>query len=354
MSVRLVFIGVDDRLAGWWQVENGAIAARGGAGDPLPADPPARVVAIAPAAAIGVHAAELGTLAPAQARAAARLLVQETAIAPLAGEHVAVGPPEAGDRIVAVVAVARLAAWIAMLDEAGLNPDAIVPAALVLPRPELGYLRATIGDEGVIRGRATGFFDDPALTPLVVGSEPVETIDATPLLLAAAENPPFDLLQGPFARRRRVGLDHAQLRRLGILAAATLVVTLLIALVQLVRLEADTRALEAQADAVAARATPGGTAGSLAARLASVRGPGHGFSATAGALFAALQASPAVELAALDFTSDGLLRATLLAPGAAEVEAVRDRLRSAGLAVEPSTFQSESGRIRGELRITPR
>ncbi len=354
MSVRLVFIGADDRPVGWWQVEDGAVIARGGTADPVPPGPAQRIVAIAPAAAVGIHAAELGALAPAQARVAARLLVQDMAIAPVDGEHVAVGAPEAGDRMVAVVAAPRLARWIALLAAEGHEPDAIVPAALVLPRPELGYLRATIGDETVIRGRATGFAEDPALTPLIVGDAPVEDIDAEPLLVAAAVQPPFDLRQGPFARRRRLGFDQAQMRRLARLAAATLALTLLIALVQLFRLEADTRALDRQADAVAARVAPGGTAASLAARLAGVRGPGAGFSATAGALFAAVQASPGVELSALDFTGDGLLRASLLAPGAAEVESVRDRLRGAGLAVEPSTFQSEGGRIRGELRIGAR
>ena len=38
-------------------------------------------------------------------------------------------------------------------------------------------------------------------------------------------------------------------------------------------------------------------------------------------------------------------------PGAADVEALRARIRAAGLTVEAAPFTSENGRIRGEFRI---
>jgi hypothetical protein len=60
---------------------------------------------------------------------------------------------------------------------------------------------------------------------------------------------------------------------------------------------------------------------------------------------------PNVELTSLSFDNDGLLRATVLAPGASEAEALRGRIRAAGLAVEATPFTAEAGRIRGEFRI---
>lgn len=351
MSALALFIGPDDRLSGWWTIAGDEVTARGRPGDPLPEPRPDRVVAIAPAAAITVHGAELGALATPQARAAARLLVAESSLAPIEGQHVAVGVADGADRSIAVVGAGRVAAWLRALGEHGLDPEAILPAPLLLPRPEAGYVRATIGEEAVLRGRATGFADDPVLTPLIVGDAPVESVEAEAALIRAIDDPELDLRQGPFARRRGLHIDWRQLRRLVWLAIGVLSVTLLIAIVQIVRLGFAADALDREAEAVAARAVPGGGTTALDARLTAARGGGYGFSATAGALFAAVQATPNVELAAVDFTSDGLLRATLVATGAGDVEAVRDRLRAAGLVVETTPFQTQNGRIRGELRI---
>lgn len=351
MSALALFIGPDDRLSGWWTIAGDEVTARGRPGDPLPEPRPERVVAIAPAAAITVHGAELGALAAPQARAAARLLVAESSLAPIEGQHVAVGTADGADRSIAVVGAGRVAAWLQALGEHGLDPEAILPAPLLLPRPDAGYVRATIGEEAVLRGRATGFADDPVLTPLIVGDAPVESVEAEAALIRAIDDPELDLRQGPFARRRGIRIDWRQLRRLGWLAVGVLTLTLLIAIVQIARLGFAADALDREAEAVAAQAVPSGGTTALDARLAAARGGGYGFSATAGALFAAVQATPNVELAGLDFASDGLLRATLVATGAGDVEVVRDRLRAAGLVVETTPFQSENGRIRGELRI---
>lgn len=354
MSARILFIGDDDRLAGWWDVADGRVVARGGAGDPLPAPAPERVIAVAPASAVGIHVAAIGRLPVAQARAAARLMIAETSLAGVEAEHVAVAPPEGDDRIVMVVAAGRMADWIAALAAHGLDPDAIVPAALLLPRPDQGFVAADIGGTRVLRSATTAFADDPALTPLIVGDAPVTGIDPESALLAALEAPLPDLRQGPFARRAAPLADWARLRRLAILAGIGLALMLVTSLVEIWRLNSAATALEAEADAIAARAIPGGTRSVLAARLAAVRGGGQGFSATTGALYRAVQASPNVELAGLEFAPDGALRATLSAPGAADVEGVRDRLRASGLSVEASPFQSSGGRIRGELRINGR
>lgn len=352
MSALLLFIAPEDRLAGWWQIDDGAVVARGGPADPLPSPVPARVIAVAPAAAVAIHGAELAGLAPAQARAAARLLVAETSLAPIETQHVAVGEADGGDRPVAVVDTARMTAWLEALGRHGLDPQAVLPAPLVLPRPAHGYVRAEIGAETVLRSATTGFAEDGELTPLILGDAPVVETDGEAALLAALAAPVLDLRQGAFARRRRLRIDWAHVRRLAWTCVAVATVTLLIGLVEIARFEAAADRALAEAAAMAAAAAPGASPAMLEARLAALRGGGLGFTATAGALVAAMQATPNVELAALDFASDGLLRATILAPGAADVEALRTRLRGAGLTVEATPFQSEQGRIRGELRIS--
>jgi general secretion pathway protein L len=353
LSTLILFISPADRLHSWW-LADGDVQARGDSETSLPAELPERVVAIAPAEAMTIHAAELGSLTPQQARTAARLLLAETSVMPVDTQHVAVGSPDGADRSVAVIGNGRISAWLESLQARGIDPDTILPAPLLLPRPESGFVRATIGAETVLRGRSSAFAGEPGLTELLVGDAPVEDLDSEPLILAALEGPELDLRQGSFAKRNRFRIDYPLVRRLVMLSGAIAAVTLLIALVQIVRYGAAADTLQAEAEQVARSVVP--DAGSdpraaMTARLATRRGGGLGFTATAGAVIAAVQSVPTVELSSLSFDNDGLVRATVLAPGAAEAEALRDRIRTAGLTVEATPFTSEAGRIRGEFRV---
>jgi general secretion pathway protein L len=356
VTTLILFIAPDDRLADWWLVENGAIR-KGAPEELLPDEPAGRVIAVAPAGAMTVHVAELGGLATQQARTAARLLVAETSIAPIETQHVAVGEADGPDRSVAVIGKGRMHAWLDALQARGVDPDAILPAPMLLPRPDSGFVRASIGEETVLRSRSAAFADEPGLTGLLVGQEPVEDIDPAPLILAALDGAELDLRQGEFAKRRRFGIDWRHARRLAMLGGAVAAVTLLIAVVQILRYGFGADALEAEAQAVARTVAPdagGDAVAALQARVAVQRGGGLGFTTTAGAMLSAVQSVPNVELAALTFDADGMLRATILAPGPAEAEALRARIRAAGLVIEATPFAQESGRIRGEFRVSPR
>lgn len=356
MSALILFIAPDDRLESWWLVQDGMVE-RGAASQPLPPELPDRIVAVAPAGAMTIHAAELGTLATQQARTAARLLVAEASVVPIETQHVAVGEADGADRSVAVIGKGRMNAWLDTLQAHGIDPDMILAAPLLLPRPESGFMRAAIGGETVLRGRSAAFAEEPGLTELLVGEATVEEVDPEPLVLAALTAPELDLRQGEFAKRRRFRIDWAYARRLAMLGGAVAAVTLLIAVVQIVRYGFAADALDAEAQTVARAAAPDAGSDAVAAvqaRLAARRGGGLGFTTTAGALLSAVQSVPNIELAGLVFESDGMLRATILAPGPAEAEALRARIRSGGLTVEATPFAQESGRIRGEFRVSPR
>ncbi len=356
MSALLLFVAADDRLESWWLVREGEVE-KGIADDPLPLELAERIVAVAPAGAMTIHVAELGTLATAQARTAARLLVADTSVVPIETQHVAVGEPDGSDRTVAVIGKGRMHAWLDSLQARGIDPDAVLAAPLLIPRPEAGFVRAVIGGETVLRGRSAAFAEEPGLTELLVGDAPVDDLDPEAAILSALAAPELDLRQGEFAKRRRFRVDWRHVRRLALLGGALAAVTLLIALVQIVRYGFAADALNAEAQAVARSAVPdagGDAVAALQARLASRRGGGLGFTTTAGAVLAAVQAVPNVELAGLSFENDGMLRATILAPGPAEAEALRARIRSTGLTIEATPFTQESGRIRGEFRVSPR
>jgi general secretion pathway protein L len=57
--------------------------------------------------------------------------------------------------------------WLAELAEAGLDAAALVPAALVLPRPDAGMVTAELGGEPLARARCCGVRRRTRLTGLL-------------------------------------------------------------------------------------------------------------------------------------------------------------------------------------------
>lgn len=347
----------------WLRLAGGKVFARGegvpetGDGD---AAPP---VVIAPAEAVTLHWAELPDRSVAQAVSAARLLAADASAAPIAELHVAVGQ-EGGhiDRPIAVVSTAQMGAWLATLAGHGIDPAAMIPSPLLLPRPEQGYLRADFGGEAVVRGMVSGFADDAGLTELITGGvAPVflgrDEIEASIGAVLAA--PSLDLRQGPFARRQKRAIDWGLIRRLAWLAVAILGVTLLIGLAQIMKYSFAADSLERQADLLARQGLPRGETVSnadrqLDARLAGLRGGGAGFTATTAALFAAVRSVPGAEVRALTFEANGEMRVTVATENEGEVKDLLARLQAYGFAAESGVFQPVAGRLIGELRVRPR
>ena len=344
----------------WLRLNSASILARG-EGAPPPGEEDERVVAVAPAEALSLHWAELPGLAPAQARAAARLLASENSIEAIESLHVAVGDGDE-ERPIAAVSSQRMGEWLARLQAEGLDPDSIVPAPLLLPRPDEGYVSGDFGDQQVIRGRNSGFADDPALTPHIVRDAPVRPLDREALersILDGVAAPELDLRQGVFAKRQRWTLDWPLVRRLAWLGAGVLAVTLLLSLVLIARYNFAAERLERRAEAEAREALPAGRAGSepalaLENALSDVRGGGLGFSATAGAVFGAVQATPNVELSGVEFLPDGTLRITVTAPGAPEANALKAAIERMGFTVAASPFAQAGGRISGQFTVSTR
>lgn len=352
----LLFLPDGDVDFRWMRFGEAPASGEGVPGDEEP------VVAVAPADAVTLHWAELPQRSLAQATAAARLLAAEASAQPVGELHVAVGPAEADGSPIGVVGAGDMAGWLASLQRLGVDPIAVVPAPLLLPRPDEGYLRADLAGRGVVRGRTSGFADEARLTELVTGENPPvqlgrEALDAA--LAAAATSPALDLRQGPFARRRRFAVDWKLIRRLAVLAATVLAVTLAISLVRLAKYSFAADAAEARADALAATGLPRGETVTdpgrqLTERLGRTRGPGLGFTTTAAAAFAAVRGVGGTEVTAVDFTSAGDLRLTVATEREALASDLVRALERAGFAVRASTFTAAAGRVTGELTVSPR
>jgi general secretion pathway protein L len=348
----------------WVEARDGAIVARGEGLPDLAAESEATLLAVAPADAVTLHWAELPSRSPAQATAAARVLVADASVTSLADLHVAVGQ-EAGstERPIGVVATARMRDWLAQLAAVAADPVAIVPAPMLLPRPDDGYVIGDFGAGGrVVRGPSSGFADEEGLTGLITGDAAVATLDREALeaaTVAALTDPPLDLRQGVFAQRQAFAIDWKLVRRLAWLIVAIMSVTLLITLVQILRYNASADALEAKADTLArqglARGETVNDAGAqLTDRLTRLRGAGAGFSQTAAAVAAAISAVPGAEISGIAFDTTGKLRVTVVTQTQGQITDVRDRILAAGFAVEASPFGGSGSRFSGTFTVSVR
>ena len=359
----LIFLGRSG-FDGWLRLEEGAVAGRGPGLEALPPLAPGmKVAAIVPGDEVALHWLDLPAgLAPAQAAAAARLMAADYSAQPLGEMHVALGREAEGAlRCVALADAGAIAEWLERLGAAGLDPDLMLPEPLLLPPDGDGVVRYERGGASLCRGSAEAFAMEPDLAERVLAGRAVTDIDAAAFeagLAEAVARPLVDLRQGPFARRRQWTMDRSLARRLALLLAAILLVTLAIQFVSVLRYTFAADALEAEAQRVAAAALPrtaGVTRGSaeLGERLAELRGGGIGFSAIAAALYRAVRETANAELSGLAFSSDGSLRATVQADSPATIAALGQRLEANGFAVRTGALRGGGGRQIAEITVRP-
>ena len=329
----------DDALESWHSYSPGDDAPWG---EPREGD---RVIALVPSDQAPVRVRPRGAMPLAQALAAARLESGGE------GLHVAVGEGERGI-LVATAAQSAMDLWLAELATAGLAPDALVPAALVLPAPATGAVSAELAGQPLARTPDAAFAGELELVAALAGGEP-ETLSAGALeaaLLAAWRDPPLNLRQGIYAPRRVSFFrlpDWTQLARMTAVAA---LLGLLILAVETVKLNLDASSREDAALVAAQKRFPAAvdlaSAQALAAGELARRGEGGGsFAAPASALLAAMRPIPSVALRDLGYAADGTLRFQAAAPTADDINRLLVSLQADGwqVTVPPSLAPDATG-----------
>lgn len=300
-----------------------------------------RTVLVVPGEQVTIHWLELsGELTQAQAAAAARLMLADASAEPLGDMHVAVGRREEGLTPVAVASRALMSAWTA----GTLDPDIILPSPLMLPVPEEGLVRRDRGEVSDYRGIASAFTLEPDLAEALTAGTPLDEVDEAQSrrgLAAMLADPPLNLRQGPFARRRQWQLSAARQRRVAMLVIALVLLSLAVqvAMILTYTFAADSAEVEAQALAAGPPAA-GGAAG-------------PGFGAAAATLFEAIRATPNIELARIDYRADGSLVATVMMDGPSTLTALQSRLEASGFTVEPGEQRTAGGRPTADLTVRP-
>ncbi|MEA3009967.1 MAG: ral secretion pathway protein [Sphingomonadales bacterium] len=359
----LLFLGSEGGIEGWIRLAEGMAVERGVGSDGAPDRRSVPVVAVAPGEAVTLRWLDLPQgLSPAQAAGAARIMVAELCAQPVAELHVAVGRDSSGGRCVGLVPLETMRGWLDGLEGAGFDAERIVPATLLVPAPAEGLATWDSGLLRLYRGPNEAFAAEPELGDMLLAGRTAAPIDPDSFaagLADAVDQAPLDLRQGPFARRRDWRVAPARARRLLALTAALLLITLAVQVAFIARYIYAADSADAETRRIAAAAlprSPGATdpGAALKQRLAELRGAGAGFRATAGALFESVKATPNVELTALAFSPDGLLRATVQADSPAAIEALRQRVEASGFAAESGAPRSGGARRVADLTVRSR
>ena len=354
--ILVLFAGTGGNAPSWAKIADDRLIARGEGYPAIDDDNKPVVVLVAPADIVTLHPATLAGYAPAQAHAAGILIAAEVSIAPIDTLHVV-----AGDGV-AIIARTQMVELLAKAQVHGFDPDVVIPAPLMLPQPEKGFVRGQIGGEWVVRGGGTGFVDDPSVTPLLTVGGDILTLDdgaVARMLVAAVAKPAINLRQGLFTRQRDWSFDRTNLYRLARIAAVIGVLALLIPFITIIRLNQDSKALELKAGALAKAAVGGNVRAEeaearLDAKLFNLRGGGGGFITSAAASSAALDQIGNTELSSMSFADDGALRIGVRASTPAELTALQRQIETGGFKVVMGPPSSIQGQPVAELQVIGR
>ena len=334
----LLFLDEEGVPTHWLLFDSGEVILRGDSGEPFPT-PAASILAV-PGEMVTIHWLELADgLAPAQAAAAARLLLADASIEPASQLHVAVGRSEQGRTPVALLPLQQMADWLATAASAGIDPVVVVPTPMLLAPPLQGFVRHDRGAIADYRGEASAFSIEPELGDNVIAGAEAATLTPEQFeagLPGVLADPPLNLRQGQFARRRSWRVESGRMRRIVGFGLAFILLTLAIQVTMILRYTFAADALEAE---VRALATPGGSA------------RGGNFSMSAAALFGAVRGTPNVEVTRLEYRADGSLSATVQADSPASLVALEQRAEAAGLGVDVGVPRNAGGRLVADLTV---
>lgn len=319
-----------------------------------------RALLVLPPHATTLHWIACPEMTVKQGAQAARVMALEASVAGGAGLHAAVMPAASPEQphVVAVISESAMAHWIDWCAERGM-PDAIfVPAALMLPPPDQGFMRGLVGPSEVARGVDSAFEADEPAAALIMGREPVTDMSEPGIddvLRESLDNPPLNLRSGAFAATPPRIFSTERVRRIALLTAFIFLAILLVSLVRIIRLNLEASSLDAKTIEVAGTVVPGVTDAADAelkvnARYAALGGSG-GFTGAMAGVMTALRATPAVSLASVNQSADGVLRVQLSAARSEDINIVLLALQDAGWRISADAVQQQAGKVIANIQV---
>ncbi|PKH71934.1 hypothetical protein CXF96_12105 [Stenotrophomonas sp. Betaine-02u-21] len=324
-------------------------------GQPMPQQGMVRDVVALPAEGVSLLWLDLPTRHPLQARAAARLRLEDHVAVPVELLHIALAAaPEPGmPTLVAAVDNATMTEWKQRCAALGVADAIWVPDCLLVTAPEAPMLRAAaLGVRLLVRGARTAFTADTELALSIAGDLQVEVLPEAESLQhlahAATQAPALDLLQ--FDHQRPDTRAVKRRRRRLLLFAAVALSPLLVVAAQTLRDVAWAAWRDHHADTLAGHVLPANARGSDPSQalrvFAQQRRAPQRLATESTALFNALKQHPGSQLDSYEFDVESGLRVGLVHRDEQQLEAIRASLEQQQLSLVPL----ESGPVEGATR----
>lgn len=338
----------------WWRVANGVVGdiqVFDAAGEVAPWGDVGAVTVLVPPSDAPVRDGPMPDMPVVQALAAERMGLAQGGLQSV-GRHLAVNA-DGGRLLSCSVSSAHMDRWMAALAEHAIDPVALVPTSLVLPRADDALVLADLGGQLLARTGEAAFAGEAALVEALadgLSQTALSKDDLKARLAAVHANPPLNLRQGVYGLRRVSVFLIANWLALLRMAAVAALLALVLMLVWAVKWNLDSSAQEQQALELAQARFPAATDLDGAERLLNAelakRGQGGAsFAAPAAALLETMRPITAVRLRDLGYSGDGTLRFTVAAPRPEDVNAVLITLQNQGwkVTVPPALAPDPTG-----------
>ncbi len=320
-----------------------------------------RTILVIPGEHVLVRWIEVAGKTPQQIRAAALAKLAPDLAQPPADCIAALGETRDDKRQVAIMSRATAENFLREAHNQNFKPDAIIPDVCLLAPPlETEAAIARLDDEILVRTADAAFVTQPDLLDTVIpGAACRETTlesDAARTLRDTPNTLPDFLPALPAAQSSTA--DSNQPRRIAYAMAAALVLAIAAPWTNAIRLDMSARAMERQADAIAAQALPNASrirnahAQLLAAQLPHANGRQR--IETAAVLLGELTALPDIAISRLDADADTpLVQANLTAATAEATLPLRDRLAARSYVAEQTASDAENGLSAIDFTVRP-
>lgn len=291
----------------------------------------------------------LPDLEPKQAEGVARIRAAEHSL----GNVHAVARHLGEDNVVtATIAPAVMEQGLARLTFRALNPDIVIPAALVVDAHADHVRKADFDGFTLLRGPGFGIPDEPIFRDLLVGETPIEEADVESvrsMVLSAADRPLLNLREGLFAKRVRAEwLTTHQRKWIKRLLGGLVAASLLLGLATWAKYKSAATAEDNRALAAAQKIDPSIQdvlqADAQLDRALAQKGMARGrFAPLSAGLWRSVKSSPNVSVRELRFGADGILTVVLAAPDANSVNKALIAIQQDGYRVTATPRQDTSG-----------
>ena len=332
MSLIILSFPCAQRDQYWWRVEDQKIIDSGADYASIDMDLIDDVVAIMPMNIVNIQYHDFEGLTQKQALGAAKLEAQNKSINTEKQHICAVYDSEDNDRLMSITTADQLMKQgLADLAHYNINPDMLIPSAMLLPAvqdAETVYCGEVCGEK-ILRRQDAMCTDEDALHAIFTANKNVKIISAKSIEAAMAALPgaaSVNVLQGAYAKKSdNFKITSHQSKRLFLLAALLVLVSLLLALAHYARYTFGANALNREAlflaDTVDVRADTVLEAQTQLNKKLREEGLGaHSSNALVALVFSAM--TPNAKIQNLSYTEQGFLALTLDAPRSEDINPI--------------------------------